>query len=171
METKISYTVGGLILGILIGSLLGLAESNYTKKSLRSQTIPLLTIAGAIGGGLLGAYYGNKLGTRKFIEETTGIENSSTSFQKEGRYWSAVTTWKDSRDVSTTNTLETKRIGQGQIISFLNDFPILKHSTESASKESINKSHISIRQTVFDKIVDNFDEKSPSNLISLFESR
>mgnify|MGYP001301500467 CR=1 FL=1 len=139
METKISYSIGGLLLGILIGSLLGLAESNYTKKSLRSKTIPFLTIAGAIGGGLVGAYYGNKLGVRKFIEETTGIENSSTSFYKEGRFWSAVTTWKDSRDVSTTNTLETKRIGQGQIISFLNDFPILSiQQNQQAKKALIN---------------------------------
>jgi hypothetical protein len=169
MSNKISYTFGGLLLGILLGSLLGLAESNYTKKSQRGQTVPLLTIMGAIGGGLIGAFYGHKIGLKHDIEEKTGISKEITDFQKDGRYWLGETYWTDTRERDKINRLETKRIGKGLIITTLNSVQIYVHSTESASKESISKCHNLAKQFVFDKVIETFNEITPKNLIELFK--
>jgi hypothetical protein len=166
---KLSYTAVGLLIGLFLGSLVGLGESNYTKKSIRENTVPFLTIAGVLFGGIIGAYFGHKLGVKSYIEETTGIANSRTTLQKDGRYWFAETCWTDTRNIEVLNLLETKRIGQKQIVSILNSSQICTHSTESASQESINKCHNNIKQIVFSKISETFDEKTPKNLVTLFE--
>lgn len=170
MSHKIFYSLGGLFLGILVGALLGLGESNYTKKSLRPKTIPILTIVGATIGGGIGIFYGYKIGVKHHIEETTGISSSKTIFQKEGRYWLGETFWSDSRDKDLMNVLETKRIGKGLIVTFLNSNQIYLHSTDSASKESITKCHKLAKQVVFNKIIETFDEQSPQDFGHLFKS-
>lgn len=83
---------------------------------------------------------------------------------KDGRYWIGSTTWSDTRKSSIINILETRRVTQKQIVSFLNDAPIHVHNTESASKESISKCHKNIQLHVFKRIFESFDENSAKPL-------
>jgi len=166
---KLSYTAVGLLIGLFLGSLVGLGDSSYTKKSQRESTVPVLTIVGALFGAFVGAIVGHRLGVKSYIEEMTGIADAKTIYFKDGRFWSARTMWTDSRDKSVGNVIETRRIGQKQILSFLNSSPLCSHDTESASKESINKCNNLAKQIVFDKIIETFDEITPKNLIELFK--
>jgi hypothetical protein len=167
---KLSYTVLGLLIGLFLGSLLGLGESSYTKKSQRGSTVSVLTIAGALFGASVGAIFGHRLGVKTYIEEKTGIAEAQTMLFKDGRFWSAQTTWADSREKSIKNVIETRRIGQKQIVSFLNSSLLCSHDTESASRESITKCQNVARQFVFDKIIATFEEDAPKDIASLFKT-
>lgn len=158
MNTKISYSISGLIIGILIGSLAGLGESRYTKESQRGTTIPILAIGGSILGGAVGASFGYNLGKKIYIEEKIGISKASLNLFQVGRYWNAITKWTDTRNPEYVYELNTSRVTQGLIQSTLNGKVFITHNTNSASQVNINRFHKEAQSLIFDKIISTFNE-------------
>ena len=170
MSTKISYSIGGFILGVILGGLLGIGELSQTKKSMRAQSFPILLVAGSVIGAGIGLSVGYRHGRSIHIENVTGISNANTKFFKQGRFWIAATIWSDIRD-QTSNQLLTGKSTDGIVISQLNERPIIIHEITSGSKVNIEKYHKKALHHVFTIIKEKFKEESPININDYFSEQ
>lgn len=169
MTTKILYSITGFLLGVLIGSLVGLGELNQTKKSVRGQVFPFLLVIGATVGGITGASIGYKTGLSRHIENVTGISTAQTTFLKQGRFWIASTVWTDIRN-NTSNQILTGKSTSGTLISELGDKPIFAHDTTSGSRVNVQKYHSQVVRAVFSKLKESFVEENEIDLQAYFPS-
>jgi hypothetical protein len=167
MNNKIAYSISGLFVGLLLGSLLGLGELFYTKKSQRETGLPFFLIGGGLIGAAIGISVGYKYGLSKHINEITGIDKAKTVYLKQGQFWIASTVWTDTRNQKEFQIL-TGRSNQNILVSSIEDRVIIKYETTSASKVSVEKYHKQSIHFVFSALEKSFDNKVTSNLNDLF---
>lgn len=159
---QIEYGLIGLIIGLLVGAILGLAELNWIKKSQRATVaIPLIAITAAIVS-IVGIYMGSNHGKLKFIKQRTGLDNIITEYIKDGRYWIGISTWIDKREWQEFK-IETQRLN-GILCSAINGQVFRIHSIPNANQQTVPKIHAEIVTEVSRKIIDCFEEGKPQML-------
>jgi hypothetical protein len=169
MYHKISYSIFGLIIGAILGSLIGFGELNYQKKSARQTAFPILLVGGAIIGSITGVAIGFKYGTKKHIDEITGIDKITTKYYKQGRFWIGISEWKDSRK-QEKEMLTTAKADNNILVTALNNKIILSHEINSGSQVNVEKFHKKSLTAVTEVIRSNFDETAQKDLSSFWKS-
>lgn len=169
MYHKISYSLFGLFIGAILGSLVGLGELTYQKKSARQTAFPILLVGGAIIGSIAGTATGYKYGIKKHIAAITGINKIETQFYKSGRFWIAISQWKDTRKTEK-NTLTTAKADNGTLVTALNNQIIISNEINSGSQVNVEKAHKKALASVIEMIFSSFEETGPKELSSLWKS-
>lgn len=169
MHHKISYSLFGLFIGAIIGSLVGLGELTYQKKSARQTAFPILLVGGAIIGSIAGVATGYKYGTKKHIATITGVDKIETQFYKSGKFWIAVSQWKDTRKAEKT-TLTTAKADNGTLVTALNNQIIISHEINSGSRVNVEKAHKKALTSVTDVVYTSFEAANIKDLSSFWKS-
>jgi hypothetical protein len=150
MFKPLSYSIAGLFIGLLLGFMVGLGESNYYKKSQREYATPILSLVFGAIFAVSGAGIGYKIGSDIRKEEILGIDKIKTDFQKHGRFWLAKSEWIDTRN-NIRHKMITQKSSSGELSSTFNDREIFRHNINSGSLQNVKKFHTLALKTIFQR--------------------
>jgi hypothetical protein len=151
---KSVFRTTGVIIGLLVGSLIGLGIINQSKKSQRPNIAIYAISIGAIFGIIGGYRLGLKLDQQEYIEEQLGINKANTEYLKNGKSWIASTIWVDSQN--NKHTILTGQNPDKILISTLNNEVIYNHEINSGSKVNVEKFHKAACSQIYKKLEDEF---------------
>lgn len=136
----ITYSIFGLVGGIIIGLLLSIGQLNYTKKSERENASSIYAYGFSILFGIIGIGIAYKKAEDEIKTEELGLDKINSTKLKDGRKWVYESRWVtlDNKEylLKTYHNKETK-----ETITTLNDVLLIDHETTTGAEKFINKEH------------------------------
>ena len=140
-----SYSLTGILIGLMLGLLAGVGAMQQVKMSQRGTILPFALVICGVSFAASGYKIGKKLGREEYIEKCLGIDRHSTSFDKKGRYWFAITSFTDME--GRTHTITTDK--EGQMLTSRFNSELIKLHGNSASYVNVEKSHKEAKGLIF----------------------
>jgi hypothetical protein len=147
----------------VIGIIADFGLLNQQKKSERTRLMPVTVGAIALFFGCSGCAIGSRFGKTVYIEKRLGIDKPiEDGYFQSGKYWKGVTKWSDKRD-NKVYVLLTGRSNIKNLVTAINDRPIIIHDCQSASRITVPRYHTQARNKIWKILKDSFQE-TPQNL-------
>lgn len=142
----------GLLIGLVLGFLIGLAMFKATPKSQRSDAFPYLVGLGV----LLSTYAGYKIGAyndlQTYRDDYLGIKKIKTNYHKSASTWAIQSSWIAHPD--KINSLVTTVL-DGELVTIFNGLVLVNHG-HSRHSHSAAKMHEEVKKDVIQRLKDDF---------------